>query len=136
MDHRKSRILMFASFPVALVFLLLAMLFAPPEPEPTLPIDEQGNITITFEVQRIDEQGRAYTAYLDENSNEITPPPAESDFSESGIASLVLMGLAIVCLIAGQIQLLFFCRCPYCGGALWRVYGFHVAHCPDCGQAL
>lgn len=135
MDHRKSRILMLASFPAALVFLLLALLLAPPESEPVLPVDEQGNITITFEVQRIDEQGRAYTAYLDENGNEVSPPANATD-DDDGLVSLILVGLSIACLAAGQIQFLIFCRCPYCGGALWRVRGLHVAHCPDCGQEL
>lgn len=135
MDHRKSRILMFVSFPIALVFLLLAVILAPAEEPVAPPIDAQGNITITFEVRRVDEAGRMYTAYLDENGNEVSPPANATD-DGGGMVSLILVGLSIACLVAGQIQFLIFCRCPYCVGALWRVRGLHIAHCPDCGQAL
>ena len=135
MDHRKSRVLMFASLPLSLVLLLLALLLAPPESEPVLPVDEQGNISITIEIQRIDEEGRPYTAYLDESGNEVSPPANATD-DDDGMVSLTLVWLSIACLAAGQIQFLIFCRCPYCGGALWRVRGLPVAHCPDCGQEL
>lgn len=136
MDHRKSRILMFASLPLAFVFMLLALLFTP-EPQPVLPVDDQGNISITFEVQRVGEDGRPYTVYLDENGNEVpSPQPDGSSIGADGVVSLVLMGLAIVSLLGGQIQYLLFCRCPHCGGPLWKVRGPQVSYCPDCGRSL
>lgn len=135
MDHRKSRILMFASLPLAFVFMLLALLFNP-EPQPVLPVDDQGNISITFEVQRVGEDGRTHTVYLDENGNEVPPPQSDDSSGTDGIISLVLMGVAIVSLLGGQIQYLLFCRCPHCGGPLWKVRGPQVSYCPDCGEPL
>lgn len=138
MDHRTSRILMFASLLLTLAFFgLSTLLLAEPEADIALPPYSNGGISIIYETQTVDENGQPVTVYLDEDGNEVDAPLDPALLAtETNPAATVCTALAFACLIGGQVQYFLFCRCPHCGHGLWRVRGLDIPYCPDCGEKL
>ncbi len=46
-----------------------------------------------------------------------------------------MMALGVAAAIAGVVQAMFFCRCPYCGESL-EIRGGLPNYCPVCGKKL
>ncbi len=138
MNHRTSRILMFASLLLTLVFLGLSALFlSEPETDIAIPPYGDGEVSIIYETQTVDENGQPVTVYRDEDGNEVDAPVLPAvHAAETDPVATVCTALAFACLIGGQVQYFLFCRCPHCGRGLWRVRGFDITYCPDCGEKL
>ena len=51
-------------------------------------------------------------------------------------AEILWMGVvAVILMLAGFVQAMFFCRCPYCG-AMFNTRGPLPKFCPECGKKL
>ena len=48
---------------------------------------------------------------------------------------LMKIALGVAAAIAGVVQAMFFCRCPYCGESL-EIRGGLPNYCPVCGKKL
>ena len=106
MDHRTSRILMFASLLLTLAFFgLSTLLLAEPETDIAVPPYSNGGISIVYETQTVDENGQPVTVYLDEDGNEVDAPLDPALLAtETNPAATVCTALAFACLIGGQVQ--------------------------------